>query len=205
MKPKEFWTWFQDNQEKLYILPLLSTEEQQDLYHWLETYLDYYYDDIVCELKFSKTYTTPATFVFYTNDDPDMKRAILTLVENAPPMDNWNVVTFNKRKEDLSGDKTVGPANFKLRVNQLYFQPVFKINDDSKITINIFTTKKVSYAKRKQFKKLCIQILIDMVGEETLDQHINFIRCNLKAQVPGVAIKFIHFNQFIKSLKQLYE
>jgi len=205
MKPKQFWTWFQDNQEKLYILPLLSTEEQQDLYQWLETYLDYYYDDIACELKFSKTYTTPATFVLYTNDEPGMQRAILDLVESAPPMDNWNVVTFNKRKEDLEDDTTVGPANFKLKISQLYFQPVFKINDDSKITLNIFTTKKVSYAKRKQFKNLCTQILTDMVGEETLNQHIGFIRCNLKSQVPGVAIKLIHFHSFIKNLKQLYK
>lgn len=42
-----------------------------------------------------------------------------------------------------------------------------------------------------------------MVGEETMDHHISFIRCNLKAQVPGVAIKLIHFHPFIKNLKQL--
>lgn len=205
MTPQQFWTWFQDNEQKLYILPLLSTDEQEEYLYWLQTHLDYYCEGFGFKINPCKTYTTPATLAILTDDDPELKHYALELVQAAPPMDNWTVVTYHRRKEEITENKTVGPSNFKLKVNQLYFQPVFKINDDTKITINIFTTKKVSYAKRKQFKKLCTQILISMVGEETLEEHISFIRCNLKSQVPGVAIKLIHFHPFIKNLKQLYK
>lgn len=204
MNATQFWNWFQDNEQKLYILPLLSTDDQEEYAYWLQTYLNYYCEGIAFKIKFCKTYTTPATLALFTNENPVLKPFALELVEVAPPMDNWIVVTYHTKKE-IAQDKTVGPSNFKLNVNQLYFQPVFKINDDTKITINIFTTKKVSYTKRKQFKKLCTQILISMVGEETLEEHISFIRCNLKSQVPGVAIKLIHFHPFIKNLKQLYK
>jgi len=203
MTPNEFWTWFQDNREKLYILPLLSTDEQEEYNYWLQTFLAYYCEGITFEIKFSDNYTTPATLILYSNGDPNIQMEAVTLVESAPLMNNWNVVTYNRKKEDLSEDKTVGPTNFKLNINQLYFQPVFKVNDDSKITINIFTTKDVSYAKRKQFKKLCIQILEDMVGEVRFYKHIKFIRCHLKTELPGVAIQFIHFPQFINNLIQL--
>jgi len=203
MNAKQFWTWFQDNQEKLYILPLLSTDEQEEYNHWLQTYLDYYWEGITFEIKFSETYTTPATLILYSNADPDTQMETITLLESAPPMDNWYVVTYNRKKEELPEDKTVGPKNFKLNINQLYFQPVFKTNTDSKITLNIFTTKDVSYAKRKQFKKLCTQILEDMVGEVQFHKRIKFIRCHLKTQLPGVAIQFIHFHQFINSLIRL--
>jgi hypothetical protein len=203
MNATQFWTWFQENQENLYILPLLSTNEQEEYNHRLQTNLDYYWDGITFEIKFSENYTTPATLILYSNADPDIQMEAKTLVENAPLIDNWNVVTYNRKKEDLSEGKTVGPPNFKLHINQLYFQPILKTNKDSKITLNIFTTKDISYAKRKQFKKLCIQIMEDMVGEVLFNKHIKFIRCHLKTELPGVAIQFIHFPQFINNLIRL--
>lgn len=200
MKPNDFWTWFQDNQQKLYVLPLLSSEEQEEYRYWLQTYLNYYGNGISFELKFCKTYTTPATLILFTNDDPVTKMLVLTLIEEAPLMDNWHVVSFNKRKEDLTTNQKDVPVNFKLNINQLYFQPVFKKNGANKISINIYISKSVSYLKRAQFKRLCVETLNEMVGDESLEAHVSVIRCNFKAQIPGVVIKLIYFHQFIKSL-----
>ncbi|MFV0573504.1 MAG: hypothetical protein ACK5M1_13940 [Xanthomarina gelatinilytica] len=205
MNTSQFWTWFQDNEHKLYILPLLSTEEQDEYMFWMQTYLKYYSDGIGFKIVFCETYAKPATLAFFTNQQPELYHAVLQLVKTAPPMDNWKIVSYRNKLDDVAESKTIGPSNFKLKLNQLYFQPVFKINDNSKITINIFTTKKVSYAKRKQFKKLCMQILVDMVGEKVLSNNVHFIRCNLKTQIPGVAIKLIHFQQFIDLIKQPYK
>lgn len=200
MNKQQFWTWFQDNEQKIYILPLLSIDEQEEYVYWLKTYLSYYCEGIDIQIQFSESYTTPATLALFFGENLQIRIKTLQLVESAPPMDNWIVTTYHTKKEEITESKTVGSSNFKLNINQLYFQPIFKNNQDTKITINIFTTKKVSYAKRKQFKKLCIQCIITIIGEESLKTHIQLIRCNLKLPVPGVAIKVIHISHFIKIL-----
>lgn len=98
MKPQQFWTWFQDNEQKLYILPLLSTDEQEEYLYWLQTHLNYYCEEFDFKINPCKTYTTPATLAILTDDDPELKQFALELVQAAPPMDNWIVFTYHRKK-----------------------------------------------------------------------------------------------------------
>jgi hypothetical protein len=70
MNATQFWTWFQDNEQKLYILPLLSSDEQEEYLYWLQTHLDYYCKGFRFKINPCKTYTTPATLAILTDDDP---------------------------------------------------------------------------------------------------------------------------------------
>ncbi len=148
MKPKQFWTWFQDNQEKIYILPLLTKEEQNDLYYWLKKHLDYYCKGLGFKISFAKDYHGTATLAITAYGVKELFPKVIELVEAAPKVDNWKFEAFIKEKENQNLDHPYKFGNLEINVKDLSFQPVKYIKSTGKIIIHIYFDKKNPSSRR---------------------------------------------------------
>jgi len=220
MKPKKFWTWFQNNQQKLYILPLLTREEKQNLYDTLIKNLDQYCKGLGFSIHFADNYQGYATLTITAYGVKELFPKVIELVEAAPKIDNWNIEAFIKQKENQNFDQPYKFGNLEINVKDLSFQPVKYIKSTGKIIINIYIDKKSPSLRRarrrlgaqrsnpvnpvnpKALKTAITFILEDLLGEEQLYAKIKYIKCYRNNRNRGITYKLIHLKNYLELINQ---
>lgn len=206
MTTQQFWTWFQDNQHKLYILPLLDKEERDSHFYWLEKYLSYYCNGLGFEIIFSKDYLGPATLIITAYGVSELYPKVFELIDNAPKLDNWKYEALKKpcKDEGSDNDTPYEFGTFKIKIADLYFQPVKYIKSTGKIIIHIYSnsslrSKRSNPINKKDIHTAITFILEDLLGEELLYSKIKkfkFYKINLKTK--GITFKLIHLKNYIE-------
>jgi len=213
MKPIAFWTWFQDNQEKLFILPLLTMVEQQEHYYWLNKHLDDYCKGLGFKIKFTKDYNSTAKFIITAYGVKELFPKVNKLIEVAPKIDNWKFEAFIKPKENQNFDHPYKFANLEIYVNDLSFQPVKYIKSTGKLIIHIYFDKKNRslVAQRsnldnpinpKDLNTAITFILEDLLGEVLLYAKIKKFKLYKNNRNRGITYKLTHLKTYLSLINQ---
>ncbi|MCQ2278065.1 MAG: hypothetical protein MJZ62_02070 [Bacteroidales bacterium] len=117
MDTKPFWTWFQDNNERLTMLNDLENKEQTQLLGELQEQLD----DFCPGLTYEMSEPTPQgrTLTFSAEGDMDLFEAVVALTDEAPDIDWWEFVAFkqpNGKNVKVTFDK------YHFASKDMYFQ-----------------------------------------------------------------------------------
>ncbi|MCR4828868.1 MAG: hypothetical protein K5864_05325 [Bacteroidales bacterium] len=113
---KQFWSWFEKNNEQLTMLNDLEDAERENLVNALQEQLDAY-----CEgLSFEMSEPTPQgrTLTFSAGGDMDLFRYVLDLTDNAPELDWWEFVPFLQPK---GTDLKVTFDKYHFETKKMYF------------------------------------------------------------------------------------
>ncbi|HAI18306.1 MAG: hypothetical protein CMP05_06000 [Xanthomarina sp.] len=219
MTPSQFWTWFQDNQQKLYILPLLDIEERDKHFYWLSKHLSYYCKGLGFEIKFASDYIGPATLIITAYGVKDLYPKVFELIDHAPRIDNWKFEALKKASKDENSahDTPYEFGSFKIKISDLYFQPVKYIKSTGKIIIHIYSDSSLRRARQrpgaqrsnpvkpinpKDIHTAITFILEDLMGEELLYSKIKkfkFYKINRKR---GITYKLTHLKSFLEMINQ---
>jgi len=218
MNAKQFWTWFQDNEQKLYILPLLDIEERDSHFYWLGKHLSYYCDGLGFEIKFAKDYLGPATLIITTYGVKGLHPKVFELIDNAPKLDNWKYEAFKKpcKDEDSDHDSPYDFGTFKIKIADLYFQPVKYIKSTGKIIIHIYSDTSFRSAQRlgsakggekppinpKDLHTAITFILEDLLGEELLYAKIKKFKFYKINRNRGITYKLTHLKTYFDVINQ---
>lgn len=221
MKPKQFWIWFQNNQEKIYILPLLTKEEQNDLYYWLKKHLDYYCKGLGFKISFAKDHHGTATLTITAYGVKELFPKVIDLVEAAPKIDNWKFEAFIKQKGSQNLDHPYKFGNVEINVKDLSFQPVKYIKSTGKIIIHIYFDKKSPSLRSATVTELSRSeggesnpinpkvlhtaitfILEDLLGEELLYAKIKKFKFYKINRNRGITYKLTHLKTYFDVINQ---
>jgi len=212
MTTTQFWTWFQDNQKKLYILPLLDMEERDSHFYWLGKHLSYYCDGLGFEIIFAKEYTGPATMIITAYGVKELFPKVFELVDAAPKLENWKFqALINPKKRNTGEDETPYDfGSFKIKVSDLSFQPVKYIKSTGKIIIHIYFDKKDRSLRvqrsnpinHRALKIAITFILEDLLGEELLYSKIKNIKCYKKNRKRVITYKLMHLKTYLDMINK---
>ena len=98
MDTKPFWTWFQDNNERLTMLNDLENKEQTQLLGELQEQLD----DFCPGLTYEMSEPTPQgrTLTFSAEGDMDLFEAVVALTDEAPDID-WSDIFWRDFRTEV--------------------------------------------------------------------------------------------------------
>lgn len=209
MTPSQFWTWFQDNQQKLYILPLLDVEERDNHFYWLGKYLGYYCKGLGFEIKFASDYIGQATLIITAYGVRELYPKVFELIDHAPRIDNWKFEALKKPSKDENSDHDTpyefGPFNIK--ITDLYFQPVKYIKSTGKIIIHIYSDSSLRAQRSNPINPKAIHtaitfILEDLMGEELLYAKIKKFKFYKINRNRGITYKLTHLKSYLEMINQ---
>lgn len=112
-----FWTWFQDNNERLTMLNDLEEQEQVALLNQLQEHLDAYCQGLTYEI--GEPTPSGRTIVFSAEGDMDIFEDLVALTDNAPDLDWWEFVPF---KQPKGKDLKVTFDKYHFHTKEMYFQ-----------------------------------------------------------------------------------
>ncbi|WP_339609850.1 hypothetical protein [uncultured Planktosalinus sp.] len=220
MNATQFWTWFQDNQQKLYILPLLDREERDSHFYWLGKHLSYYCVGLGFQISFAKDYTGPATLIITAYGARELYAKVFELIDNAPKLDNWKYEALKKPSKDENSnlDAPYEFGSFNIKISDLYFQPVKYIKSTGKIIIHIYSNTSLRRARQrpgsakggvsnlsnpihpKDLHTAITYILEDLLGEELLYSKIKKFKFYKINRNRGITYKLTHLKTFFDLL-----
>ena len=223
MKPQQFWTWFQDNQQKLYILPLLDVEERDNHFYWLGKHLSFYCKGLGFEIKFASDYIGPATLIITAYGVRELYPKVFELIDQAPRIDNWKFEALKKASKDEESDHNTPYefGAFNLKIADLYFQPVKYIKSTGKIIIHIYSDSSLRRARQrpgspsklgrsnlsnpinpKDIHTAITFILEDIMGEELLYAKIKKFKFYKINRNRGITYKLTHLKSYLEMINQ---
>lgn len=218
MTTTQFWTWFQDNQQKLYILPLLDLEERDSHFYWLGKYLSYYCEGLGFEIKFASDYIGPATLIITAYGVRELYPKVFELIDHAPRIDNWKFEALKKPSKDENSDHNTPYefGAFNLKIADLYFQPVKYIKSTGKIIIHIYSNSSLRRGRRlgsaeggvsnpinpKDIHTAITFILEDLLGEELLYAKIKKFKFYKIDRNRGITYKLTHLKTYFEVINQ---
>lgn len=213
MNATQFWTWFQDNQQKLYILPLLEVEERDNHFYWLGKHLSYYCKGLGFEIKFASDYIGPATLIITAYGVRELYPKVFELIDHAPRIDNWKFEALKKPSKDKNSDHDT-PYEFGLfniKISDLYFQPVKYIKSTGKIIIHIYSDSSLRSPTKlgrsnpinpKDIQTAITFILEDLMGEELLYAKIKKFKFYKINRNRGITYKLTHLKNYLEMINQ---
>jgi len=201
----------QDNQHKIYILPLLDIEERDNYFYWLGKHLEYYCKGLGFEITFANDYTGPAIMIITASGVKELYPKVYELIDNAPKIDDWKFEALKRPSKEVDSDHE-SPyefGSFKIKIADLSFQPVKYIKSTGKIYIHIYLDKPRSLrAKRsnpinnKDLKTAMTYILEDLLGEELLYAKIKKFKFYKNNYNRGITYKLTHLKTYLEMINQ---
>jgi|GEM_PF-2651960 len=204
----------QDNQHKIYILPLLDQEERDNYFYWIGKHLEYYCKGLGFEITFANDYTGPATMIITASGVKELYPKVYELIDNAPKIDDWKFEALKRPSKEVDSDLEspyeFGP--FKIKIADLSFQPVKYIKSTGKIIIHIYSNASLRRARQrpgsptklgrsnpinnKDLKTAMTYILEDLLGEELLYAKIKNFKFYRNNRNRGITYKLIHLKNY---------
>lgn len=117
MNTVPFWTWFQENNERLTMLNDLDKNEQNTLLNNLQKQLDSYCEGLTYEI--SEPTPQGRTITFSAEGDMDLFEALVALTDEAPDLDWWEFIPF---KQPNGKNVRVTFDKFTFASKDMYFQ-----------------------------------------------------------------------------------
>lgn len=117
MNTAPFWTWFQENNERLTMLNDLDKNEQNTLLNNLQKQLDSYCEGLTYEI--SEPTPQGRTITFSAEGDMDLFEALVALTDEAPDLDWWEFIPF---KQPNGKNVRVTFDKFTFASKDMYFQ-----------------------------------------------------------------------------------
>lgn len=213
MNPQQFWTWFQNNEHKIYILPLLSKEEQRNYYYWFMKNLDYYCKGLGFKIHFANDYHGKATLTITAYGVKELYPKVIELVEAAPKINNWKFEAFIRQQEPKEDNHPYTFGNLEIDIKNLSFQPVKYIKSTGKLIIHIYFDKKfstkntqesdaVNTVNNKDLHTAINFILEDLLGEILLYAKIKKFKIYKNNRNRGITYKLSHLKTYLDLINQ---
>lgn len=202
MTANQFWIWFQNNEHKIYILPLLTKEERQNYYYWFMKNLEYYCKGLGFKINFADDYHGTATLTITAYGVKELYPKVIELVEAAPKIDNWRFEAFIKQQEPKGDSHPYTFGNLEINVKDLSFQPVKYIKSTGKLIIHIYFDKKFSSLQTQGSNPAITFILEDLLGEILLYAKIKKFKFYKNNRNRGITYKLSHLKTYLDLINQ---
>jgi hypothetical protein len=208
MTPQQFWTWFQQNAQSLYMLTSLPISEQQTLYNQLFYHLELVNPDLGMVINFPKNFERNAILTITAYGVKRLFPTVIKLVKAAPTIDNWKIEAFMQPYKYSTEDVPYKFENIEINLKDLRFKPVKYIKRNGKVFINIYfdhnlvtsihpDEKEPNSFTNIDLRPYFITILEALLGEMVLYSRIKNFKIYRRYNKNEVTYKLIHLQTYL--------
>ncbi len=162
-----FWSWFQDNRDRMSVIPRASTSAavRKRLFDELNGVFEQSYPELVAEVGLEGEM---AKLVVSADGVRDRFAAVIACVNAAPAVPGWRVVAFRQR-QDFEGDIRMFGRSFPSRDMRLRLRP-----DGGKVEIE-FVLKSDTDLDDARLAQIGYIVLDSLFGEWDVEIHVGGI------------------------------
>lgn len=132
IQAEDFWKFFQQNSDSLMDIDSLEKKQADELLEKTDKVLKQYSEGIDFEL--GDLTTKGRTLTFTAHGDTDYFDDLISLCENAPILDFWDITAFKPAK---GNNAAISHGKYRLKTADMWFRPMENPQDTEHIGLQI--------------------------------------------------------------------